>query len=84
MRWLERILSTRRGSGAPLVEAVSATGGPPAVWSYGEVLDAAVALAGRLRETAPDGPRRLHVGLVTRNSVEWLVADLACLLAGAV
>lgn len=86
MQWLNEVLAQRRNSDTPLVEVAAVPGGQPLAWSYAAVLDAAVALAWELRAMEDGGARtqRLRVGLVATNGVDWVVGDLACLLAGAV
>jgi long-subunit acyl-CoA synthetase (AMP-forming) len=76
VRTVERVLTALRDSPLPLVETLGVDGAPAAVRSYQEVLDAAVALAGSLRGAA-------QVGVVADNSPEWVVSDLACLLAAS-
>ncbi|KAA8980367.1 AMP-binding protein [Halospina sp. K52047b] len=51
--------------------------GPDERWRYGELLEAATGLANELVDL---GVRR--VGLCGDNTVAWVLADLACLLAG--
>jgi long-subunit acyl-CoA synthetase (AMP-forming)/alpha-ketoglutarate-dependent taurine dioxygenase len=71
LRWLEQVLAYRNSS-APLVEVL---GDEPVVLSYRSAFDAAIGLALHSGQT---------VGLVAHNSPEWFVADLGCLLGGAV
>ncbi|MDG4809338.1 AMP-binding protein [Micromonospora sp. WMMD1120] len=76
MRWLERAL-LRRDSDAPLIEVM----GRADVVTYRSAFDAAAALAAELTAV---GNRRRRVGLVAHNSPHWVVADLACMIGGAV
>ena len=72
MRWLEQVLGYRNSS-APLIEVL---GDEPVLLSYRSAFDAAIGLAPRVGDKT--------VGLVAHNSPEWFVADLGCLLGGAV
>ena len=53
--------------------------GPESAFSYAQMMQAAEALADQLSRL---GVRR--AGLCGDNSVAWILADLACLLAGVV
>jgi long-chain acyl-CoA synthetase len=79
--WLDSVLAERRDSPAPLIEVLAPTGEPAEVWTDRQVFSAALALAERLRSNGSSAPR---VGLVANNTPGWIVADLACLIAGAV
>ncbi|MDR6958933.1 long-subunit acyl-CoA synthetase (AMP-forming) [Pseudomonas brassicacearum] len=52
--------------------------------TYGELEKRALHLAATLQRRFPSPPHVDHVvlGIATRNSSDWLVADLACLFAG--
>lgn len=67
-----------------MIEVLPGSGGAGTSWSRRETFDAVFALAGRLRELASAGRGRPQVGLVAHNTPAWVVADLACLVAGAV
>ncbi|MCW3841935.1 AMP-binding protein [Micromonospora yasonensis] len=73
-------LSRLADDGRALVEALDHDGRPRAVLSYRDGVGAARALAARLRLAAT----RPVVGVLTGNTAEFVVADLALLLSGAV
>ena len=62
----------------------SASGGEPVALTYGELEHRALNLAAELQRRFPSPAHGDHVvlGIATRNSSDWLVADLACLFAG--
>lgn len=77
---VEQRLAGLAADGRTLVEALDRTGRPVGVLSYADGVGAARVLAGRLRlaETRP------VVGVLAGNTAEFVVADLALLLSGAV
>lgn len=77
--WLDGVLAERRDSDHPLIEVLSPSGEPAEVWTDSQVFSAALALAQRLRRNGSK-----TVGLLANNTPAWVVADLACLIAGAV
>ncbi|MCQ6257892.1 AMP-binding protein [Pseudomonas sp. Q11] len=62
----------------------SAAGSEPVALTYGELEHRALNLAAELQRRFPSPAHGDHVvlGVATRNSSDWLVADLACLFAG--
>jgi long-subunit acyl-CoA synthetase (AMP-forming) len=78
---MDKILANCRvHADAPMVE-VLVENGAAKTWSYGEILRAAQVLCQRLQATEQALGRKPQVGLVARNSPEWVAADLALLLA---
>ena len=49
--------------------------------TYSQVLDAANAVVDEL-DRQPEKPDAARIGIVARNSANWVVADIACLLGG--
>jgi long-chain acyl-CoA synthetase len=82
MHWLEAALDRLGSTSAVAVEEMSSSG-PPRLHTYADVLGAAVRTADAL--TAATSGRETDtstIGILTGNSVEGIVGDLACLLAG--
>jgi long-chain acyl-CoA synthetase len=67
-----------------LVEILSADGGPSTEWTARQVVGAARVLAAWLDGRSAEVGRPVRIGLVTDNTVEWVVADLAALFSSAV
>jgi long-chain acyl-CoA synthetase len=84
MRWLEQPVRENRDSSSTMIEVLPGPGEAGSRWSYRDVFDAVFALAERLRQVAAAGGSRPQVGLLAHNTPAWLVADLACLVAGVI
>src|ERR1700733_9372109 len=80
MRWLEQPVRENRDSSSTMIEVLPGPGEAGSRWSYRDVF----ARAGRLRQVASAGGSRPQVGLLAHNTPAWLVADLACLVAGVI
>ncbi|WP_437630015.1 AMP-binding protein [Sorangium sp. So ce854] len=69
---------------AVMIEVLDAAPGARRSYRFREVLDAVSALRGLLVGLEGEAGRGLRVGLVMANSPEWVAADLALWLGGAV
>ena len=63
---------------------VLAGAAPARAFNRGQMLRAAASIAGMLRQRQNALGRPLKVGLVMQNSPEWVAADMALLVVGAV
>ncbi len=85
MRLLEDIVA--RGEARPdavMIEVLDAAPGARRSYRWREMLDAVSALRGLLIDLQETAGGSLRVGLVMANSPEWVAADLALFLGGAV
>ncbi|WP_437814901.1 AMP-binding protein [Sorangium sp. So ce1078] len=85
MRLLDDIVA--RGEAQPdavMIEVLDAAPGARRSYRWREMLDAVSALRGLLVDMQETAGASLRVGLVMANSPEWVAADLALLLSGAV
>ncbi|XXX78179.1 AMP-binding protein [Sorangium sp. So ce134] len=85
MRLLESIVAWGESRpDAVMIEVLDASPGARRSYRWGEVLDAISALRGLLVDLQGAEGGGLRVGLIMANSPEWVAADLALLLSGAV
>ncbi|MEN9864411.1 MAG: hypothetical protein RL748_1, partial [Pseudomonadota bacterium] len=84
MKFMDKILANCIDRGhAPMVEVLGENGAAQ-TWSYAEILAAARAVCQILEPTEKQLGRKLSVGLVARNSPEWVAADLGLLLTQSI
>ncbi|AXI03794.1 AMP-binding protein [Aquirhabdus parva] len=84
MQWLNQILThCQNNPDHPMVEVLSSAG-ESTVYRSQEIVATAEALSQWLNESKVLRGRPLKIGLVTHNSVEWVVADLALLLSNSI